>query len=240
MALMSARMGLKLNSLMLNGLENEDLSVLDKKDVYNYVFDALNTEKPSYFFETLKETNQLHFWFYELERLIGFGQSKLFHLEDAWEHTMMVLDLAAKERENAYNQTYFMFFALCHDLGKPIQVKEGDVFIIPHEKKSPEASRAFLERITDNNDLIDTVSELTGIHMIPLSLFRENEPYEKIKEFLDSTPYYNDVLLFSKCDIGGKIHPISDEERIKEVTDYTNWAIEVLDKYNKERKEEND
>ena len=59
----------------------------------------LKAEKPSIFFEILREMDQLDFWFPELKALIGLEQNPVYHAEgDVWNHTMMVLDQAAKLR----------------------------------------------------------------------------------------------------------------------------------------------
>ena len=53
----------------------------------------LKSEKPSVFFEVLREVNGLDFWFPELQRLTGLLQNPAFHPEgDVWVHTMQVLD----------------------------------------------------------------------------------------------------------------------------------------------------
>lgn len=52
----------------------------------------LNSEKPSDFFEELRQNNQLDEWFPELGALIGVPQNREHHKEgDVWTHTMMVL-----------------------------------------------------------------------------------------------------------------------------------------------------
>ena len=48
---------------------------------------------------------QLSFWFKEVEDLIGIEQSKIHHPEgDVFTHSMMVLDEAAKLKDEAENK----------------------------------------------------------------------------------------------------------------------------------------
>ena len=62
----------------------------------------LKAEKPSVFFEELRKMDQLSTWFPEAEALIGVPQSQIHHPEgDAWVHTMMVLDAAARAQKGS-------------------------------------------------------------------------------------------------------------------------------------------
>ena len=73
-----------------------DISTLPKERVMGELEKALlKADRPSIFFETLKEMNQLSVWFPEVESLIGVEQNPRYHAEgDVWVHTMMVLDVA--------------------------------------------------------------------------------------------------------------------------------------------------
>ena len=58
---------------------------------------ALSTETPSRFFEVLHAADVLDTHFPEIEALVGVPQPPRHHPEgDAFEHTMQVLDAAAK------------------------------------------------------------------------------------------------------------------------------------------------
>ena len=64
----------------------------------------LKAERPSVFFAVLREAEQLDVWFPELKALIGQEQHAVYHAEgDVWNHTMMVLDEAAKLRDTTAN-----------------------------------------------------------------------------------------------------------------------------------------
>ena len=77
-----------------------DLSPLSKERVMLEMEKALlKSDKPSVFFEELRNMEQLEYWFPELQALIGLPQNREHHREgDTWTHTMMVLDEAAKRR----------------------------------------------------------------------------------------------------------------------------------------------
>lgn len=105
-------------------LKNE-LSSLSKERVYEELKKALEAQKPSLFFEALKETSCLEPHFTELARLIGVEQPIQYHPEgDAFVHTMEVLDRASQKTDDVV----IRFSALVHDLGKGRTSPE----ILPH------------------------------------------------------------------------------------------------------------
>ena len=87
----------------------------------------LKAPRPSVFFETLGQMEQLGVWFPEVQALIGVPQEPKFHPEgDVWNHTVLVLDRAAALRAQAEHPRELMFAALCHDFGKPDTTRRDD------------------------------------------------------------------------------------------------------------------
>ena len=108
---------------------------LSKERVFVEFAKALKSEKPSIFFDVLKEANVLEVHFKEVKNLIGALQPEKFHPEgDAYIHTMMVLDYVAKQT----NKLEIRYSALVHDLGKGITPKEEYPHHYNHEIKSSE------------------------------------------------------------------------------------------------------
>lgn len=105
---------------MINEIKQE-LRSLSKERIFEEFRKALRTEKPSIFFNILKDANILDVHFKEIYDLIGSLQPVQFHPEgDAYIHTMMVLDYASKQTDDLAVR----FAALVHDLGKGITPKE--------------------------------------------------------------------------------------------------------------------
>ena len=130
----------------------------------------LKAEKPSVFFETLREMDQLDHWFPEVKALIGVPQNPVFHAEgDVWTHTMMVLDEAAKLRHRTANPYWFMLSALTHDFGKAVCTEETDGILhaYQHETKGLPLVEVFLRRITHETKLAEYVLNLCQYHMKP-------------------------------------------------------------------------
>ena len=130
----------------------------------------LKAEKPSVFFEVLREMEQLDHWFPELKALIGVQQNPVYHREgDVWTHTMMVIDEAAKLRHRAANPYWFMLSAVTHDFGKAVctEEKDGVLHAYHHEEAGVPLAEAFLRRMTGEVKLIEYVRNMTEYHMKP-------------------------------------------------------------------------
>ena len=130
----------------------------------------LKADKPSIFFEVLRQMDQLDVWFPELKALIGVQQNPVYHSEgDVWTHTMMVLDEAAKLRSRAENPYWFMLSALTHDFGKAVCTEESDGILhaYQHEIAGLPLAETFLRRITRETKLIAYVLNMVQLHMKP-------------------------------------------------------------------------
>ena len=177
----------------------------------------LKAEKPSVFFEELRKMRQLSVWFPEPEALIGLPQNPLFHPEgDAWTHTMQVLDQAAKLRDDAKHQLWFMLSALCHDLGKAVTTEEinGVFHAYEHEKRGLPLVRTFLGRITHETKLTQYVLNMTELHMKPNMLAGCGAHVKSYMKMFDCSVCPEDLLLLAKADRLGCIGPQDNGETI--------------------------
>ena len=108
----------------MNSLKQE-LKYLSVERVFNELRKALASNKPSIFFNTLRNADVLDVHFKEIYDLIGQTQPEKYHPEgDSYNHTMQVVDysvLLTQELQIRYS-------CLVHDLGKGTTPKE----ILPH------------------------------------------------------------------------------------------------------------
>ena len=105
--------------------QKEELQTLSQERVFNEFKKALETNKPSIFFEVLRKANVLDVHFKEIYNLIGQTQPEKHHPEgDSYKHTMIVLDKSAELTDDLT----IRFSALVHDLGKGVTPKE----MLPH------------------------------------------------------------------------------------------------------------
>ena len=186
-----------------------DLKNLSSERVLEELKKALlKAEKPSIFFDTLRQMNHLSLWFSEVEKLIGIPQHSFHHKEgDVWTHTMMVLDEAASVREKAESPFCFMLSALAHDFGKITSTEfvKGDYHAYFHEIEGLPIVKEFLHRITNENALFSYVLNMTELHMKPHTLVADNSSVKATNKMFDKSKSPNDLILLSLCDGKGKI-----------------------------------
>ena len=177
----------------------------------------LKAERPSVFFEVLREMNQLDIWFPELKALIGIGQNPLYHAEgDVWNHTMMVLDEAAKLRDKTQNPYWFMLSALVHDFGKAVSTETvgGAVHAYQHEIEGLPLAKEFLHRITAESKLTSYVLNMVELHMKPNTMARAGSSVKNTNRLFDRSVDPEGLILLAQADDRGRIlmSPAADAE----------------------------
>ena len=176
----------------------------------------MNAEKPSEYFERLRESALLDEGYPELKALIGVPQNRAYHLEgDAWTHTMLVLDEAAKRRDIVRYPLGFILSALCHDFGKAVCTtvsEDGTVHSYGHETAGLPAVRAFLERIHAEKKLCEYVLNMTELHMEPNIMAHARSKMKKTNKLFDSAIEPFDLIQLSICDGLGKLPQCGDTE----------------------------
>ncbi len=168
----------------------------------------LKAEKPSVFFEVLRQMDQLDVWFPELKALIGLEQNPVYHAEgDVWNHTMMVLDQAAKLRSRVEQPLWFMLAALTHDFGKAVTTadKNGVLHAYEHEKLGLPLAEAFLRRITAETKLIEFVLNLVELHMKPNTLAAANSAVKVSNRMFDQAMDPETLICLALADDRGRI-----------------------------------
>ena len=158
--------------------------------------------------EGLKDMKKLDEWFPELESLIGVEQSPVYHTEgDVWNHTMMVIDEAAKMRDKVTYPLGFMLCALAHDFGKAVstQVIGGKIHAYAHEVKGLPLIDVFLKRITKETKLKRYVMNLCEYHMKPNALAENNASVKSTNKMFDSVCAPEDLIYLSAADNLGRI-----------------------------------
>lgn len=177
----------------------------------------LKAERPSIFFEVLREMDQLDHWFPELKALIAVPQNPVYHSEgDVWTHTMMVLDEAAKLRRRAANPYWFMLAALVHDFGKAVCTEEkgGALHAYLHEIKGLPLAEAFLRRITGETRLIEYVLNLVEYHMKPNTVAGARSAPKVTTRMFDRSVDPEGLICIALADDRGRITqaPATDHE----------------------------
>lgn len=211
----AARFGFDIAAETISICRNIDISTLSSERIMLETEKAImKSECPSVYFEQLRRMGQLGCWFPELKALIGVPQNREHHLEgDAWTHTMMVLDEAAKKRSTARYPLGFMMSALCHDLGKAVCTtvsEDGTVHSYRHETEGLPIVQAFLERLTSETKLIKYVLNMTELHMEPNIMARARSKLKKTNKLFDQAIEPFDLIQLAVCDGLGKLPKCSD------------------------------
>lgn len=168
----------------------------------------LKAAKPSGFFKVLRQMDQLDVWFPELKALIGVEQNPVYHGEgDVWNHTMMVLDEAARLRHKAENPYWFMLSALVHDFGKAVSTadKNGVIHSYGHETEGLPLVDAFLRRITTESKLIRYVKNMTQLHMRPNTVAHANSAPKVTTKLFDESVDPEGLICLALADDRGRI-----------------------------------
>ncbi len=136
---------------------------------------------------------------------------------NVWNHTMLVVDEAARVREKSKNPRVFMWAALLHDIGKPVTTrqKSGKITAYDHDKVGAKLVTAFLNYFETDQNFIRQVSMLVRYHMQILFVVKKM-PFADIKGMKRDTDV-EEVALLGLCDrMGrGKKNQKEEENNIK-------------------------
>lgn len=164
--------------------------------------------KPSH---TMQELSRLPFFqkkpFKSLLELRDTQQSPKYHAEgNVWNHTMLVLDEAAKVRSRSKNPEVFMWAALLHDIGKleTTKFQNGKWTAYGHEKLGAIRAREFLQSLDQKQEFIKEVTAMVRWHMEVLSFKKNLLFFEKntLKKEVD----IREIALLSLCDRLGRLN----------------------------------
>ncbi|MBQ3408381.1 MAG: hypothetical protein IJH12_04155 [Clostridia bacterium] len=137
------------NTIQLIEKIKPELVNLSAERVFDEFRKALSYDKPSIFFQTLRQANILDVHFIEISKLIGALQPEKYHPEgDAYNHTMLAVDRCAKNTPDVK----IRFATLVHDLGKGVTPAEEYPHHINHDVNGVQEVTKFVNRLKMPND----------------------------------------------------------------------------------------
>jgi len=167
----------------------------------------LQGRKPSVGLHVLHHCGWLRFY-PELAALEGCPQDPLWHPEgDVWVHTLHCLDWFAGERTgHELDDLAVGLSILCHDFGKPATTKEeyGRVTSRGHESEGADPTRRFLERLTNQHDLIDEVIPLVLCHLRPRALHDANASDSAVRRLARQVHRIDRLVRVARADHAGR------------------------------------
>lgn len=185
-----------------------DLTALPSERIQTELEKALlKSNRPSIFFESLREMNQLHNWFPELEALIGIPQSLDHHPEgDVWNHTMLVVDEAAKVRDSVANKLGFMLSAVYHDIGKPQTTTHDEKGYHSYDHHLVGSQLVLNIPYLKDKKLTQYVQNMVEMHMAPHMLVKESTNATRFCKMFDKSVCPKDLIYIAQCDKMGRAH----------------------------------
>ncbi len=181
---------------------------MDRQQIFGEFNEHLITDNcPSAFFREVASSGWLErdYPFTFLGQLQSIQQSPEFHPEgNVWEHTMLVVDQAAKARYMSDNPRVFMWAALLHDLGKitTTKIRRGRITAYDHDRDGAQLAADFLQELCDDQVFIHGVTKLIRWHMQPLYV-NKRLPFADIDKMLSDISLH-EIALFSLCDRLGR------------------------------------
>jgi putative nucleotidyltransferase with HDIG domain len=132
-------------------------------------------------------------------------QSKKHHPEGSvWNHTLLVVDEAAKVRAQSSDPRAFMWAALLHDIGKPdtTQVRSNRITAYDHDRIGAKLAESFLCYFECDDGFVKKVTALVRYHMHLLYVLNDL-PFADVPG-LRAQADIADVALLCLCDRLGR------------------------------------
>lgn len=195
----------------------------------------MEDDKPSLYFN-FSINSAINIYGYPLTmlgKLISTPQSSKYHPEGSvWNHTMLVVDEAAKRKNLSKDPEVFMWAALLHDLGKSVTTKlrNDRITSYNHELEGKKLCIDFLSEFKCSSYFIENVSALVRWHMQTLFTAKKL-PYGNLKQMMNEVDY-KEVALLSLCDRLGRGN-ISDQKVSEEEHELKEFVIKCK-RYNEE------
>ncbi len=163
--------------------------------------------KPSLGLQFLRDCGWLRFY-PELAALQGCVQDPIWHPEgDVWIHTLHCLDWFALEcTGNQQDDLITGLGILCHDFGKPATTTTdyGRITSRGHDQKGEAPTRRFLERLTNQEDLINEVIPLVLCHLRPRALFDANASDSAVRRLARQVKRIDRLVRVARADHAGR------------------------------------
>lgn len=181
---------------------------MQKDEVFRLLdWHLLNDEKPSLFLERLDREGVLKEVepFSLLTALKGIEQDLRHHPEGSvWNHTLLVVDEAARRKDLSLNPRALMWAALLHDVGKirATAVRKGRITAYDHDKIGGVMAREFLAHFDLEEGLADRIVSLVRWHMQVLFVVK-GLPFAEIDNMLKEVEA-EEVALLALCDRLGR------------------------------------
>ncbi len=203
----ASQLGFFLNTETFNAIEKnrERIKIITVERIDDELNKILLSPRPSVGLNLLHKTGLMSLILPEVAALAGVETQEGHGHKDNLQHTLMVVDNVAKESDNLW----LRWAALLHDIGKAkvkrYDAKQGWTFH-NHDFTGQKMVRQLFRRMKmPQNDKMDYVAKLVGLHMRPINLADEGVTDSAIRRLLfDAGDDIDDLMILCNADITSK------------------------------------
>lgn len=235
----SAKLGFNIEKRTEEVIRKNRVKILNlsKERIKDEMDKALLTNTPDIFFRKARDCGILKYFLFEINSLYGVEQA--YHKEDAFEHTMMVINNGAK----IGLELDLMWALLLHDIGKGVK-NDNKPHHYEHEEKGLEILEFINKKINLTRKQYKTSKFFIRNHMrlYKIKDMNPNRMANLVREIKKSNVRLENVIKMSNCDLKGRVGETdigqSDFSLLEKAYEaYDNIDInELLDKFS-DRKE---
>ncbi len=239
----AARFGFTIAPETIKLASSMDLSQLPKERIFEEFNKLLlKSPKPSVGLEALDSMDVLRRYYPEFYVLHETEQRPDYHAEgNVWNHILLTVDKAteiAKRFTDLKDKQIIMYASLLHDIGKPLVTKISDKGypVQPgHEEAGVEPAKKFLDKLTNESDIVDNVLFIVEHHLMPASFHGDGASDSAFRKAINKYGMHKLQLLsaVSEADVTGRLHRNEDGTVInpgKEEIDWFNNKLEEVSK----------
>ena len=228
---LAARFGFNLHTHTIQQIQAADIMSIAPERIFNeFLKLLLYSSRPSIGLRYMADFKILERRHPGLAALINCAQTEATHPEgDVWEHTLLVVDEAAKIKNKSKNPEALMWAALLHDIGKHrVSRRQGEkITAYGHDVVGATMAGQFLQNLKAGNNLTQEVRALVREHMHPVLLYKDRERVSnKAIARLANRVDTEELLLLAQSDFIGRGGAGRQAEDFAPIY---NWLTEQLD-----------
>tara|TARA_B100000700_G_C15033888_1_gene851869 strand:- start:874 stop:2301 length:1428 start_codon:yes stop_codon:yes gene_type:complete len=180
------------------------IHIVSSERIRDEFMKILKTDKPSIGLTILQKTGIMKKIFPEIDIMYGMNQTSEWHHKDIFDHTLQVVDNAAKLSD----KMEIRFAALVHDIAKPntrrIDKNKGYTFH-GHDAVGEKMIDKVALRMKLSNKLKKYLKKLTLLHLRPISLVKDIVTDSAIRRLMVAAGEdLNDLMILCRADITTK------------------------------------
>ena len=205
-AYFSSKLGFNIDENCFNAIKRQSkrIKIVSAERIRDEFIKILETNKPSVGLTILQKTGLLKLVFPEIDIMHGMEQTSEWHHKDIFDHTMQVVDNAAKLSQ----KMELRFAALVHDIAKPntrrVDKNKGYTFH-GHDAIGEKMINNVAVRMRLPNNLKFFLKKLTLLHLRPIALVKDIVTDSAVRRLMVlAGDDLNDLMTLCRADITTK------------------------------------